>query len=455
MIRIILEDIKLNKEKKHIIPQKEEIKVANNIPKINLQEEEKKDVFNSKIDEYFKSRNTNIKRIERTPQIKTKSIILHKPILVFLIICIIGGGIYWGGEFFQKADVVITSKNQLIKYQNNQFVASKDTSTYDVNFEIMITSDKKTRNIVLTEPKEVSIKSKGSITLYNEFSTKPEKLLAETFLADNEGKTYKTDSTVTIPGYKIDVNKKIIPGEITVDITSFLAGDIYNGSPTDFYINSFKKTAKYNKIYGKLKTPLTGGASGLVYTLDEGGINRVDSLAQTTIKSDLLQKVKALVPEGYILYPDAMTYSYSSGNNIMSKTAEAEIEIEGTLAVILLEEKSLMNNVIKVSLPEIKGDELKEISILDLDKLIFNFIDKEQIVTKELNSIHFSLTGDINAIWRPNIDILKTKLLGVEKDNVSAIFREDPGISSALVKIFPPWQSYLPKDLNKINIILK
>jgi len=43
----------------------------------------------------------------------------------------------------------------------------------------------------------------------------------------------------------------------------------------------------------------------------------------------------------------------------------------------------------------------------------------------------------------------------VHKDNVLAIFRQDPGISSALVKLVPPWQKYIPSDISKINIILK
>ena len=37
---------------------------------------------------------------------------------------------------------------------------------------MMIVSDKKVKNIILTEPKEVSLKAKGNIIIYNEFSTK-------------------------------------------------------------------------------------------------------------------------------------------------------------------------------------------------------------------------------------------------------------------------------------------
>jgi hypothetical protein len=456
MVRIILEDIKLNKDKKETIFKNEKVEISSEpVPKINIYQEEKADITDAKIDEYFKSRRSSTQRIKSTPQIRTKSKIFHKPILVFFIICLIGGGIYWGGEFFQKSDITITSKHQIINYNNKQFIASKDGDANAVDFEIMITEDTKLKSIILTEPKEVSVKAKGSITLYNEFSSTPQKLLAGTFLADNNGKTYKTDKAVTVPGYKIDTNKKNIPGQVVVEISAFLPGDAYNGSPTDFYITSFKNTSKYNKIYGKLKTPLSGGASGLVYTLDDLNMSKIDNIAQSTLKDDLLKKVKALVPDGYILYPNATTFSYTIGDNEFSKTPESEIEIKGILSVVLLKEKSLIDNIIKVSLPEIKGDELKEIVIPDLSKLTFNFVNKDQLITKDLVSIPFYFSGDIDAIWKPDIETLKIKMLGVNKSSVLPIFRQDPGVSSAIVKIFPPWQSHIPEDVNKINIILK
>lgn len=434
MVRIILEDIKLKKpaytksyseakEKKQIVFKKEVL-------------------------------SPSTQRLERTPQIKTKPKILHKFTLIIFILSIITGGIYWCGNIFQKADINITSKHQLITYKNKQFIAGKDPSGDSVNFEIMIVSDKKIKNIILTDSKDVSIKAKGSIILYNEFSSNPQKILAETFLSDNNGKAYKTDTVVTIPGYKIDKNKKIIPGQASVNITAFLPGEAYNGSPTDFHINSFKETTKYNKIYGKLKSPLIGGALGLIYILNDSDKVAIDIIAQSSFKEDLLRQVEALVPPGYILYPNALTFSYKIEDNILSKTSNAEIQMEGTLSVVLLKEKSLIDNIIKISLPDIKGDELKEIKISDLSKLSFNFTNKEQLIIKEMNSVSFALSGDINAIWNPDIELLKTKLLGAPKNNVFPIFRQDPGIASALLKIFPPWRKYIPNDLSKINIVV-
>lgn len=419
MVRQILEDIKLNKNKKQTIFKK-------NVPSLPV-------------------------KIPRTPEIKTKPKVLHKSVLfIFILTLVIGGG-YWGGNIFQRAKITITSKHQPINYKNKQFIAGKNENNNSVNFEIMITSDKEKVNVILTEAKEVSIKAQGSVTLYNEFSSKPEKISAGTFLSDNEGKTYKTNNTVSIPGYKIE-NKKIVPGQTNVNIISFLAGEVYNGTPSNFYINSFKGSVKYKKIYGKLKTPLTGGLSGLVYSLNKENQKNLDNIANVSFKEELLRQVRSLVPPGYILYPEALTFSYKIGESFLSKTPEAEIEIEGMLTVVLLDEKSLMDNIVKISFPNIKGDELKEIKILGLNKLSFSFINTNQSIAKNTVSIPFSLTGDIDAVWNPDIEILKTKLLGIHKNNILDVFKQDPGISKAIVEIFPPWQKYIPNGLSRIKI---
>lgn len=477
MVKIIIEDIKINKRNGQIalkkdIPtravephhnnfikkvDKEEniLKVEKKIePQNNFKDEEEKELKENedRINQYLKYKASSNQRLQSTPQVKTKPRLISKITTVIFLLCILVGGIYWGGDIFQKANITITSKHEFINYKNKSFLASKNKEDNSIDFEIMITSNKKPKNIILTDSKEVSLKAVGSIILYNEFSTSPIKIASGSFISDENGRAYKTNSAISIPGYKIE-NEKIVPGQIVVDITSFLAGDAYNGSPTDFYITSFKGTTKYSKVYGKLKNPLIGGAQGLVYILNDSNKSNLDNIAVSSFKTDLLEQVKAMVPTGYKLYTGASTFTYKIGENIYSKTPEAEIEIEGVLSVVLLKEKSLIDTMVKISLPNTGEDELKEIKILDLDKLSFSFVNKDQLITKDIISVPFILSGKAEAVWYPDLELLKTKLVGIRKSEVLPIFKQDKGISSAIVKIFPPWQRYIPSDISNINMI--
>lgn len=452
MARVIFEDIKHTETKNIKNLSKNNFFSENNFLGSKLKKNEINESFDVK--KFSNTPQIYKQRLQRTPQIKSKIKIIRKPILVILIVVLIFCGMYWIGNLQYKADIVLTEKEQIVNLDNQNFIASKNGNSNNIEFEIMIISDKKFKKIVLTEPREVSIKAKGSITLYNEFSTNSQKLLAGTFVSDSDGKTYQINDTVTIPGYSLEGNK-ILPGQVETVIQSFLPGENYNGSPIDFNIISFKGTNKYNKIYGKLKEPLIGGATGLYYSLNDIDKVNLEKIATSSLKNDLLNQVKVLFPEEYMLYSDATTFSYKNNDNFISKTPESEIEIEGTLSVVLFKKESLVNNITRISLPDVSKDELKEISIFDLEKLAVNFSDKSQVISKETISIPLKVKGAVNLVWTPNTEILKSKLLGAHKNEVLSILRQDKGISSASVKIFPPWNKYIPSEISKINITLK
>jgi hypothetical protein len=391
-------------------------------------------------------------RIPQTPKLPQKNKPIGRKIAMFILLLIAIGSIYLLNTLFYNAKVTIVPKNKIFELNNQKFTAEKFKKD-SVPFEVMIVSDNDSKDVVLTSSSNVSSKATGEIILYNEYSNKSQKITAGTFISDDKGKSYKIDSTVTVPAYSLD-NKKIIPGQINVKITSFIAGDTYNGSPELFHIVSFKGTNKYEKIYGKIKTPLSGGMAGLVYILDE---KEKESVLSNTIsfKERLLRNLKAQTPQGYIYYPDGVSFSFDFGENITSKTPVAKIEMNGTLSAILFKETDLTDYILKKILPDISPKEKGEILPPDLSNLSFSFFNKGQQVSKEVTNFDFILNGNLQIDWNPNTDELKSLLLGKDKSEVPSIFKQDPGISSATIRIFPFWFSKFPNELKNINILFK
>jgi len=435
MTRKILEDIKIKNKKIFVEPSpRSSIKVKENQIEISP-------VSN------FKSKS---KRISRDPYLPGEKRGTNKLIFVSFFIILTLGIIFWSLSLFENVNIVITKKHQIFNLDHQVFTASKELKS-SVPFEIMIVSDQKVEEIILSKSEEISLKAKGEVTLYNEYSKNAEKLSIHTYLSDENGKVYLTDKAISIPGYTLK-DKKIIPGEVVVPITSFLPGESYNGTPTDFYINAFNGTAKYKKIYGKSKTILSGGALGLNYSLEDKDKDKLKESAISFFKNDLLNKVNSLIPKEYIFYPQASSFSYEIEEGLLSPTPNAKVNISGTLLVVLLKESNLKESIIKKSIPEISNKELDTIEITGINTLLFNFTDDSQIITKELDSVSFSLTGELDFIWNPDINKLKNNLLGINKENLSAVFEEDIGIGNASVKIFPPWKKVLPINSSKIKI---
>ncbi len=424
---------------------KEEVKTE-----INL--EKKSESITGNKYEFLKkhsSFNNSNKRISYTPQMPSKRR-FNKIILYAFIISIILGVFYLFSTTFFIAKVTVVPKSKIFNLDGQEFLASKKNG---VPFEVMIVDDTESKSVVLTSSREASDKAKGQITLYNSYSNKPVKFTAGTFISDEKGKSYKIDTAVSVPGY-ITKDSKIIPGEAVVSITSFLPGEAYNGSPEMFYINSFKNTDKYKKIYGKVKSPLVGGALGSVYFVDDGEKEKILSNV-TTSRDKLLKKMNALVPEGYILYKDAVNYSYNIDPNFLSKTPNTKIDIHGNLSAILLKREELASLVIDKQLPDINRAEKKEILEPDLSSLSFNFTDKNFIINKEVESFEFELKGNLTLDWNPDVNKLQTSLVGKNKADIPNIFKQDPGITSASVKIIPFWAKKVPLKTEKINIIMK
>ncbi len=442
MKKILMEDIKINKSFRQTSVREKKTPGKKELPKEPIQKVKRRNSDDSDYVHYSK-------RMSLTPRSSDKRPVRGFLRIIFLF-SLVGGIAYWTGVFFNSAYVTITAKHQNIEYKSKVFNADRKNAANVVDFEIMIESEKKLKNYILTENKEVSSKATGTIILYNEFSTKPEKLSQGTYVSDQDGKTYRLNNTVTIPGYKLDKQKKI-PGQVEVNITSFLAGENYNGTSEKFTVNSFKGTTKYSKIYGKLKTELVGGLQGIVYYISEEDKAKIQNIAESSLREELYSKLKALLPSGYILYPEAIKFSYLIDENILSETAEAKIPIEGKISAILLKEDSLIKNVIRVSLPEADKNEIPEIVINNIKNLKFNFVT-ETIIDKDTENFQFTLTGNLEAVWNPNKEIIKSKLAGLHKDMVLSVFRENKGITKSMVKIFPPWSKYIPKNPSKINI---
>ena len=66
---------------------------------------------------------------------------------------------------------------------------------------------------------------------------------------------------VTIPGTKVE-NGKTVPGSKEVDVVADKAGAEYNIGLTDFTIPGFKGSPKFETVFARSKTEMTGGYVG-------------------------------------------------------------------------------------------------------------------------------------------------------------------------------------------------
>src|SRR3989344_6062534 len=108
---------------------------------------------------------------------------------------------------------------------------------------VAIISGEESKVVQDTKTKDVIEKAKGTVLIYNNFSSVPQRLDIDTRLEGSNGKIYKTVKKIVVPGMRSSA-----PGSVEVGIYAAAGGEEYNSGPLDFTIFGFKGTPKYSKF---------------------------------------------------------------------------------------------------------------------------------------------------------------------------------------------------------------
>ena len=353
---------------------------------------------------------------------------------------------------FSGATVKITPRHEVVGVDND-FTALKGNATSTLGFEIMKLDDSASVTVPASGTEKVEKKASGTITIFNEYSSVAQKLIAKTRFKSPDGLIYRIQEAVSVPGAKSS-SKGLVPGTLDVVVYADAAGAEYNIKPADFTIPGFESSPKYTKIYAKSKASMVGGIVGLVKIADPKTI----ADAQTQLRAALTDKVRrqAVVqtPANYMLYTDDSFIKFADVSSNVADTASTSdqtFEVRGSATIygILFSTHDLARAVATKLISNYNNE---DVSISNVDKLKFT-IDKTAVSSiDDLDKLSFHLKGQASIEWLFDESDLKQKLSGLRKSEYSQIFAEFPGISRAEVVMSPAWAVSFPRDPKKIII---
>ncbi len=357
--------------------------------------------------------------------------------IVFLIFAI--------SMFFASASITINPKEKDFDL-NSSFIAVKDASGTNLSFDLVALSGEETKSIPANGTKDIDIKAIGKIRIYNNYSSTPQILAANTRLEGLNGKIYRTDSKVSVPGFL----KKDTPGSTEVGIYGAVAGEEYNSAPLDFKILAFKNSTKYLKIYGRSVGNITGGFKGQVPNITD--VDKTSTLAelQIALQAKLLKQIDP--PDGFILFKDAIYLDITADSTPPQiKDSNAIITVKGKLYGFILNEKNLTRALVKNLIPDYDGS---DVFIPNIKDLVFSLSSKEYHSFSTAKSITFTLVGKPKVVWRVDADKLSDDLLGTNKKDFNNALSKYLNIASADLVIRPAWKSSFPDKKKDIKVIV-
>lgn len=195
-----------------------------------------------------------------------------------------------------RATVEITVKTEPLSFETELTVdkaaSAVNASRRTIPGQLQEIRKPASREFPATGERDVADKAQGTITVYNSYSSSPQTLVATTRFLSPDGKLFRTATTVTIPGAKIEEGQ-IIPSSLDVAVVADAPGADYNIGPSDFTIPGFEGTPKFKAFTGKSKTAMAGGAKGRVKVVSTGDLDG----ARRTLEGDILKEVEGELKE--------------------------------------------------------------------------------------------------------------------------------------------------------------
>ncbi len=344
---------------------------------------------------------------------------------------------------FSKAVVSINPKISDVSYSKT-LLAVKNSTNDELSFDLVVLSGEESRTLQGGDVRNVSERARGTVIIYNNFSAVPQNLAIDTRLEGSNGKIYKTQKVVSVPGMK-----GATPGAVEVGIYANEPGEEYNSDPLDFTIFGFKGTPKYTKFYARSRGDITGGFVGEGSFVSEGSkANAINELKEI-LESKLAKKATEQIPSGFVLFPSAHFLNIDSENVGQAKTGSTDVPItvKGTLYGFLFEEAELAKKIVSTAV----SDDESEVFVSNLRDLTFSLVNRDSS-SANVSTINFSLTGTPKVVWKFDTDQLAKELLGKKKSDFNQILSEYPNIESADLILRPFWKRSFPSELKNIEV---
>lgn len=354
-----------------------------------------------------------------------------------------------------KADINIVLKKEVAVY-DFEFTADASLDKIDavnnkIPLETIEISSEESGNYPATGKKHVQKKASGEITVFNEYSSSPQRLVATTrFLSKTSGKLFRIKEAVTIPGFS-RVEGVDVPGQVTIRIYADKFGEEYNIGADSFHLPKLQEigSPKYTSIYARSIKSMSGGMDKEVSYFSESdhitAKEKLVKLAKEKNEKDLLGKIS----EEVLL--------------LESTKKEEDLEISTDIEVgdivdsfqMSVKAKTSAFLVVRADLDEIINEKIN--SRLDTNrKLLDNSRSYEvgEVVINENVRIAMQIHIKQGLIVKVDIDKLKKDIAGKSEVELKSYFSNMNGIRSTEVSLWPFWVRGVPSSYEKINITI-
>lgn len=389
------------------------------------------------------------KRLEKTEAIKELRWSGFFAVFVGLAIAVAFSVVYL---VLPSAEIVIEPVSETVNFDilavGSEDIPEADKNLNKIPLQRIRVTETKNGEFSASGEKEVNAKARGAIIIYNEYSSESQTLVATTRFESSEGKIYRIEKNLLVPGAKIQEGK-IIASSIEAEVTADLPGKEYNVGMTNFTIPGFRGAPKFAGFYAKSKTEIIGGATGKVKAVSADDLRK----AEEELKNELKEKVGNLLAKQTPNGLRVLEQGEKEETVIVSSAKENEITDKFTLEATLTKEALLfkeedIRKIAELNLTARLKDDQKPLSRTQQIEIAKPVIDWKE------GKASFYIRVKEDVISAINETDLKKELLGKSEVEVRKILTNRPEIKKAKVSFRPFWVKRVPRQEKKIKITI-
>lgn len=350
---------------------------------------------------------------------------------------------------FRKTTVTVTPRTHTIVFDNTApFTAypSDAAASGTLPYRVETFTFEDSEVVPAQGTQHVETKASGSITVVNDYSTAPVKLIKDTRFETPDGLIYRTPTEILVPG-----KKGSTPGTVQVTVVADAVGQNYNVGPiAKFTLPGLKGGAMFNTVYARSSAPFTGGFSGEQPQTAPGALET----AQAQVRSRLEQKVREAVgsiASSTTALGDLARLTYSDLPNVAEGESSVRVGERVTAQVPVFDTKVLAG-----SLAQSVSADAQQSDVRIVPGAGFSAADADiASTTLGTDPIAFTLSGTAQLVWVVDAQALASALAGHDQGAFQTIIGGFPFVQEAKARIEPFWSSSFPKDPTGIEIVVE
>ena len=377
-------------------------------------------------------------------------------VILLILFVLLGGSAYAAVTYLPKAQIKILVKKSEWQLASTTIFASKKVSTVDVLNRIIpaeLFSSRKnfTFSYPATGKKQMTRKAEGTITIYNTYSTAPQKLVINTRLADPNGKIFHLVAGVTVPGATMS-GGNLVPSSIDAAVTADKAGPEYNIPATNkFTIPGLAGSPKYNGFYGISTLPMQGGVIGEAAYPTPTDISKNKPIAEKSLRDTIGTYLYGGISPDFRIINGSEAYSIIKEvvSPIADQNGNFNIFMDAELTVVAFRDSDFLALMTALANRDLmSGATTSEVFAIKEYKTDYG-VGEPDIKQGQLAFVP-SFTG---TFWQPvDSKSFEKSALSKSQASLKAIIDSFANVDKVTISFWPFWVKSVPSNPERVEV---